>query len=62
MCPENLINQDITVFLAEKNNTEEGKEKLSTTESNVLPDQKPEPQEALASEPDIPLRSFNRKE
>ncbi len=62
MCPENLINQDITVFLAEKHNTEEGKEETSTTEPNILPDQKPEPQAGLASEPDIPLRSFDRKE
>ena len=61
MCPENLINQDITVFLAEKKNTEEIKEESSIIESNILPDQKPKPPENLTSEPDIPLRSFDRK-
>jgi hypothetical protein len=61
MCPENLINQDITVFLAEKKNTEESGEESSIIESNILPDQKSKPPEDLTSEPDIPLRSFDRK-
>jgi hypothetical protein len=62
MCPENLINQYITVFLAEKKNTEESKEESSIIESNILPDQKTEPPMDLTSEPDIHLRSFDRKE
>jgi hypothetical protein len=49
------------VFLAEKKNTEEIKEESSIIESNILPDQKPKPPEDLTSEPDIPLRSFDRK-
>ena len=62
ICPENLINQDITVFLAEKNGTP-GEQKESKAElSTPLLDRKPETQVDMTSEPDIPLRGFNRDE
>ena len=62
ICPENLINQDIAVFLAEKNGAtkeqKESKNELSMSLSKDIP----ESQEDIASEPDIPLRGFNRNE
>ena len=62
ICPENLINQDITVFLAEKNGTP-GEQKESKAElSTPLLDRKPETQVDMTSEPNIPLRGFNRDE
>ena len=61
ICPENLINQDITVFLAEKHAS--GEKKETTAEiSTSLSDHKPEPPVDLTPEPDIPLRSFDREE
>ena len=60
MCPENLINQDITVFLAEKHRPSDEKKESSLAESTPSFDQKPEPQADLSSEPVIPLRNFDR--
>ena len=60
MCPENLINQDITVFLAEKYGPSNKKKESPAAEPTVSFDQKPEPQAGLSSEPVIPLRNFDR--
>jgi hypothetical protein len=60
ICPENLINQDITVFLAEKHGSLGGKKEEASELSTSLSEKKPEPQIDLSSEPNIPLRGFNR--
>ena len=62
ICPENLINQDITVFLAERHGSLGEKKEGASELSTPLSEQKPEPQIDLSSEPDIPLRGFNRNE
>lgn len=62
MCPENRINQDITVFLAEKRSTGEEQNKPVTEMPASSPSPSPEPQTDLSSEPDIPLRKFTRDE
>jgi hypothetical protein len=59
MCPENLINQDITVFLTEKRNPSETKKESEVSTS--LSDSESEPQVNPVSEPIIPLRNFNRE-
>ena len=61
LCPENLINQDITVFLAEKRDSLEEK-KESQTKTSISSEHKAEPQVDLNSEPQVPLRNFERKE
>jgi hypothetical protein len=61
MCPENLINQDITVFLAEKRSPSKTKKEPETKESISSSGSKSEVQENPTSEPIIPLRNFERK-
>jgi len=61
MCPENLINQDITVFLAEKHNSSGTKKESEAEVSTPSSDSKTEPQVNPASEPIIPLRNFDRE-
>ena len=59
MCPENLINQDITVFLAEKRDPSETKKESEVSTS--LSSSESEPQVNPVSEPIIPLRNFDRE-
>jgi hypothetical protein len=59
MCPENIINQDITVFLTEKRGPSETKKESEV--SIPLPSSESEPQANPASEPIIPLRNFERE-
>jgi hypothetical protein len=61
LCPENLINQDITVFLAEKHNSSGTKKESEAEVSTPSSDSKTEPQVNPASEPIIPLRNFDRE-
>lgn len=62
ICPENLINQDITVFLAEKHATIDEENKTKNELSTPLPENKHKQPAGLTSEPDIRLRGFNRDE
>jgi hypothetical protein len=61
LCPENLINQDITVFLTEKRNSSGTKKESKTEVSTPSSDSKTEPQVNTVSEPIIPLRNFERE-
>ena len=61
LCPENLINQDITVFLTEKRGSVETKKELEAEASTPSSDSETESQVNSASEPIIPLRNFNRE-
>ena len=61
LCPENLINQDITVFLAEKHNSSGTKKESEAELSTPSSDSKTEPQVNTVSEPIIPLRNFDRE-
>jgi hypothetical protein len=60
MCPENLIHQDIAVFLAIKRGAED--EQSAPEAGTPASSPQPEPQTDFASKPDIPLRGFNRDE
>ncbi|KMP12106.1 hypothetical protein UZ36_02085 [Candidatus Nitromaritima sp. SCGC AAA799-C22] len=57
MCPDNLINEDITVFLAEKRDTS-ARQKAQPPASSV--EAAPKPPADLTTDPDIPLRGFDR--
>jgi hypothetical protein len=61
LCPENLINQDITVFLTEKRNSSETKKESEAEVSTPSSDSETELQVNPASEPIIPLRNFDRE-
>jgi hypothetical protein len=60
MCPENLIHQDIAVFLVIKRGAED--EQSAPEAGTPASSPQPELQTDFASEPDIPLRGFNRDE
>ena len=62
ICPENLINQEITVFLAEKNGTPTEQKETKTELSTSSPNQNPKPEVDITSQPDIPLRGFTRND
>ncbi len=62
MCPENLIHQDIAVFLTLKRGAEDEKDAPATEVSAPSPQPEPEPQADPGPEPNIPLRGFNRDE
>ena len=62
ICPENLINQDITVFLAEKNGPPKEQKETNTKLSTPLSSHKPEPHVDITSGPEIPLREFDRND
>ena len=61
LCPENLINQDITVFLTEKRISSETKKESEAEVSIPTSDSETEPQVNIAPEPIIPLRNFDRE-
>jgi len=62
LCPENLINQDITVFLTEKRGSAETKKELEAEVSTPSSNSEAESQVNSVSEPIIPLRNFDRED